>query len=85
MSLLKGKRVPFQNFDEATNNILHMMAGLLKITKLLNLLGVQPILTGLRPETALQTNQQGFDLKKVMVEANLERALAKIGFTLEKK
>ncbi|MFC4355452.1 STAS domain-containing protein [Chryseomicrobium palamuruense] len=58
---------------------------LLKITKLLNLLGVRPILTGLRPETALQTNQLGIDLKKVMVEANLERALAKVGFMLEKK
>lgn len=57
---------------------------LLKITNLLNLLGVTPILTGLRPETALQTNRLGFDLKKVMIEANLERALHKIGFSLEK-
>lgn len=57
---------------------------LLKITNLLNLLGVKPILTGLRPETAIQTNQLGLDLKKVMIESNLERALHKIGFSLEK-
>lgn len=57
---------------------------LMKITNLLNLLGVKPVLTGLRPETVLQTNQLGFELKHVMIEANLERALTKIGFSLQK-
>lgn len=57
---------------------------LMKITNLLNLLGVKPVLTGLRPETVLQTNQLGIELKHVMIEANLERALSKIGFSLQK-
>lgn len=57
---------------------------LMKITNLLNLLGVKPVLTGLRPETVLKTNQLGIELKNVMIEANLERALSKIGFSLQK-
>ncbi len=57
---------------------------LMKITNLLNLLGVKPVLTGLRPETVLQTNRLGIELKHVMIEANLERALTKIGFSLQK-
>lgn len=57
---------------------------LMKITNLLNLLGVKPVLTGLRPETVLQTNRLGIQLKNVMIEANIERALKNIGFTLER-
>lgn len=77
MAFTHYRRVPFQNFDEAADS-------LMKITNLLNLLGVKPVLTGLRPETVLQTNRLGIRLKNVMIEANIERALKNIGFTLER-
>ncbi|MBM7577979.1 STAS domain-containing protein [Jeotgalibacillus terrae] len=62
-----------------------VIGSLLKIVKLLNLIGVHAVLTGIRPETALQANQSQVDFTKFDVETNLERALMKLGFHLEKK
>ncbi|KIL51748.1 histidine kinase [Jeotgalibacillus alimentarius] len=62
-----------------------VIGSLLKIVKLLNLIGVHAVLTGIRPETALQANQSQVDFTKFDVETNLERALTKLGFHLEKK
>ncbi|WP_404408184.1 STAS domain-containing protein [Jeotgalibacillus malaysiensis] len=62
-----------------------VIGSLLKIVNLLNLLGVHAILTGIRPETALQANQSQIDFTKFDVETNLERALTKLGFHLEKE
>ncbi|WP_078411412.1 GAF domain-containing protein [Priestia abyssalis] len=60
-------------------------ASLLKIVNLLELIGVKPILTGIRPDLALKAIQSDLDLQQVMIEANLERALNKLGFILEKR
>ncbi|TFE00487.1 STAS domain-containing protein [Jeotgalibacillus salarius] len=62
-----------------------MIGSLLKIVNLLKLLGVHAVLTGIRPETAMQANQSSVDFTKFDVETNLERALTKLGFHLEKK
>lgn len=60
-------------------------ASLLKIVNLLQVVGVTPVLTGIRPELALKAIEGYHDLQSIMIEANLERALNKIGFVFEKK
>ncbi|WML48007.1 GAF domain-containing protein [Neobacillus sp. PS3-34] len=65
------------------NNL--VSASLLKIVNLLELIGVTPILTGLHPDLAIKAIQTNVNLQKVSIEANLERALNKIGFILEKR
>jgi rsbT co-antagonist protein RsbR len=65
------------------NNL--VSASLLKIVNLLGLIGVTPILTGIHPNLALKAIEVNADLQKVTIEANLERALNKIGFILEKR
>ncbi|WP_186579412.1 STAS domain-containing protein [Aquibacillus kalidii] len=55
-------------------------ATLLRIVKLLKLVGVTPILTGVRPDMALKAREVHVDLKNVIFEANLGRALTRIGF-----
>ncbi|AJD90412.1 histidine kinase [Jeotgalibacillus malaysiensis] len=62
-----------------------VIGSLLKIVNLLSLLGVHAVLTGIRPETAMQANQSQIDTTKFDVETNLEGALMKLGFQLEKK
>ncbi|WP_227394940.1 STAS domain-containing protein [Jeotgalibacillus aurantiacus] len=59
-------------------------ASLLKIATLLKMVGVVPVMTGMRPELALQAIQSGIHLKDVLIEANLQRALHQIGFSLKK-
>ncbi|MFP7479531.1 GAF domain-containing protein [Terribacillus saccharophilus] len=58
---------------------------LLKIATLLKLIGVKPILTGFHPDLALKALSLQMELKDIMIEANLERALNKIGLKLEKR
>lgn len=60
-------------------------SSLLKIVNLLQLIGVTPILTGIRPDMAIKALEGYHDLQNIMIEANLERALQKIGFVLEKR
>ncbi|MFP7472707.1 STAS domain-containing protein [Niallia taxi] len=57
---------------------------LLKIVDLLGLIGVNPILTGLSPDIALKATKTNINFQNIPIEANLERALKKIGFTLKK-
>lgn len=57
---------------------------LLKIASLLKLIGVKPILTGFHPDLALKALSLQMELKDIIIEANLERALNKIGLKLEK-
>ncbi|MEI2404637.1 STAS domain-containing protein, partial [Niallia taxi] len=57
---------------------------LLKIVDLLGLIGVKPILTGMSPEIALKAMKSNIDFQNIAIEANLERALKNIGFSLEK-
>lgn len=58
---------------------------LLKIATLLKLTGVTPILTGFHPDLALKALSLQMELKEIIIEANLERALHKIGLHLEKR
>ncbi|SEM94289.1 rsbT co-antagonist protein RsbR [Terribacillus saccharophilus] len=58
---------------------------LLKIANLLKLIGVEPILTGFHPDLALKALSLQMELKDITIEANLERALNKIGLNLEKR
>lgn len=57
---------------------------LMKIGKTLKLLGVQAIITGIRPELAIKTIQGNSDFEQLIVKANLEQALNYIGYSLVK-
>lgn len=59
-------------------------SSLLKITSLLGMIGVTPILTGISPEMAVKAIRFDAKFQGIMIEANLERALNKIGFILTK-
>ncbi|GEN52342.1 STAS domain-containing protein [Halobacillus faecis] len=58
---------------------------LMRIINLMDLVGIEPILTGIRPEIAMQAIRSRIDVKKFKVENNLESALSKIGFELHRK
>lgn len=55
---------------------------LLKLVKILEVIGVKPILTGFQPHMAMNALQVHADLKDITIESNLERALHVIGFVL---
>jgi rsbT co-antagonist protein RsbR len=55
---------------------------LLKLVKILEIIGVKPILTGFQPHMAMNALQVHADLKDITIESNLERALHVIGFEL---
>ena len=57
---------------------------LLKLANILGIIGVKPILTGFQPVMALNAIQVHADLKGILIESTLERALESIGFTLVK-
>ncbi|MCP1160687.1 GAF domain-containing protein [Bacillus infantis] len=59
-------------------------SSLLKVANMLSLIGVTPILTGIRPDLALNAISTNIDLKSVKTEASLESALKTIGFTLSR-
>ncbi|MCK6207049.1 GAF domain-containing protein [Bacillus infantis] len=59
-------------------------SSLLKVVSMLRLIGVTPILTGIRPDLALRAISTNTDLKSVKTEASLESALKTIGFTLSR-
>lgn len=58
---------------------------LLKLANILGIIGVKPILTGFQPIMALNAIQVQADLKDILIESTLERALERIGFTLIKE
>jgi rsbT co-antagonist protein RsbR len=58
---------------------------LLKLVKILEIIGVKPILTGFQPHMAMNALQVHADLKDITIESNLERALHRIGFVLERE
>lgn len=58
---------------------------LLKLANILEIIGVKPILTGFQPQMAMSALQVHADLKNIAIEANLERALHRIGFVLERE
>jgi len=58
---------------------------LLKLANILEIIGVKPILTGFQPQMAMNAIQVHADLKDIAIESNLERALHRIGFILERE
>lgn len=57
---------------------------LLKLANILGIIGVKPMLTGFQPQMAMNALQVHADLKDIIIESTLERALERIGFTLVK-
>lgn len=55
---------------------------LLDIVKTLDLLGVNTIFTGIRPELAVRAVEVNHHLKGAVFRANLEQALSYLGFTI---
>ncbi|MGM0898436.1 MAG: STAS domain-containing protein [Bacillota bacterium] len=57
---------------------------LLKLVKVLGLIGVQPVVTGIQPYMAMKVPHFAEALKGTMIEANLETALKRLGFSFQK-
>lgn len=58
---------------------------LLRMVNTLEFIGVKPILTGFQPQMALNALHVHSDLKGIMIESTLDRALCRIGFKMERK
>ncbi|MGG1685969.1 STAS domain-containing protein [Pseudalkalibacillus sp. NRS-1564] len=58
---------------------------LLKIGESLKLVGVQMIVTGIRPDLAIKAVQASSDFDQIVVKSNLQQALHWIGYSLIKK
>ncbi|WP_406687891.1 PAS domain S-box protein [Rossellomorea vietnamensis] len=58
---------------------------LFKITNVLSLLGVHSIISGIRPELAVEAIEVGVDLSMIPTVANVKEALAQIGMTLQEQ
>lgn len=61
-----------------------IVSSLLRIVNLMKLVGVEPILTGIRPEIAVQAVRSHVDLVNIKIESNLANALSYIGLSLQK-
>lgn len=57
---------------------------LLKLVKILGLIGVRPVITGIQPFMALKVPHFSAALKGTMIEANLETALKRLGFHFQR-
>ncbi|MFD0049718.1 STAS domain-containing protein [Actinomycetes bacterium NPDC127524] len=58
---------------------------LLSLVKMLRLVGVEPILTGFRPEMAIKTVQLDAEMGDIKIFSNLKQALDRIGITFKAK
>ncbi|UXH46515.1 PAS domain S-box protein [Rossellomorea vietnamensis] len=58
---------------------------LFKITNVLSLLGVHSIISGIRPELAVEAIEVGVDLSTIPTVANVKEALAQIGMILQEQ
>lgn len=58
---------------------------LLKLVGILKIIGVTPVITGIQPFMALKVPHFAAALKDILIEANLEAALKKLGFVLIKE
>ena len=58
---------------------------LLSLVKMLNLLGIEPVITGMRPDLAKKVHFENEEIKKIKFTHNLESALSLIGITLSRK
>ncbi|WP_332835317.1 STAS domain-containing protein [Bacillus sp. FJAT-44742] len=57
---------------------------LFQIIQSLRLIGSEPVLTGVRPDLAMEAVKQDTDFKGLTVKSNLADALKALGFTLQK-
>ena len=57
---------------------------LLKLVNILKVIGITPVITGIQPFMALKVPHFAVALKGVLIEANLEMALKKLGFVFIK-
>lgn len=55
---------------------------LLKLVGILKVIGIEPVITGIQPFMALKVPHFAANLKGILIEANLEMALKKLGFVL---
>ncbi|ANU26665.1 STAS domain-containing protein [Planococcus versutus] len=58
---------------------------LLKIVNILKVIGVTPVITGIQPYMAVKVPHFASALKGVLIEANLEAALKRLGFIVMKE
>ncbi|MCM3789897.1 GAF domain-containing protein [Domibacillus indicus] len=86
-ALFKSRELELERLIVDLSGILHInhtvVASLLKISTVLKLVGVDCTVTGLRPDLAMKAVQMNADLKEMVFEKDLEKALQKIGFKLK--
>ncbi|HSI66098.1 MAG TPA: STAS domain-containing protein [Planococcus sp. (in: firmicutes)] len=82
--------------EQATENLIIDVSGvsqintvvgeyLLKLVSLLKLVGIVPVITGIQPFMAIKIPHFADNLKGVLIEANLETALKRLGLVLKKE
>ncbi|MGD6967561.1 STAS domain-containing protein [Rossellomorea vietnamensis] len=88
LTLMKSQEVHLEHLVIDLSGITHIndevVSSLLRIVSLMKLVGVEPMLTGIRPEIAMQAVRVHIDLKDIQIEANLANALSYLGFTLQR-
>ncbi|WP_421377898.1 STAS domain-containing protein [Bacillus salacetis] len=88
LTLAKSQEMELQYLVVDLSGITHIddevVSSLLRIVNLMKLVGVEPILTGIRPEIAMQAVRSHVDLASITIESNLANALSYIGFSLQK-
>ncbi|MDG5473125.1 GAF domain-containing protein [Jeotgalibacillus sp. ET6] len=89
LTLLKSQQLSLDTILIDLSGITRMndevVTYLMRIVDLLDLVGIIPILTGLRPETAMQAIRSHVDVNQFQIESTVESALNKIGFELHRK
>ena len=58
---------------------------LLNLVRMLDLIGVTPALTGIRPDLAMKAVQLNLDLDNILIGGDVEGVLSHIGFSLNRK
>ncbi|MGD7045859.1 GAF domain-containing protein [Jeotgalibacillus proteolyticus] len=88
LTLLKSQQLSLDTILIDLSGITRMndevVTYLMRIVDLLDLVGIIPILTGLRPETAMQAIRSHVDVNQFQIESTVESALIKIGFELRR-
>ncbi|MGF2616466.1 GAF domain-containing protein [Rossellomorea vietnamensis] len=88
MTLVKSQEMQLEYLVIDLSGITHIndevVSSLLRIVSLMKLVGVEPLLTGIRPDIAIQAVRLHIDLKHIQIESNLANALTYLGFTLQR-
>ncbi|WP_349409965.1 STAS domain-containing protein [Pseudalkalibacillus sp. SCS-8] len=89
LTLVKSQGLSLDHILIDLSGITHMndevVTYLMRIVNLMDLVGVHPIVTGIRPDIAMQAIRSQVDMDNFQVESNLESALSEIGFELHRK